>query len=131
MSLPESAPLIYPALDAAAAAAVSNDTALPEKKQNKLKSSQEFIASYLDRRAQAAYAGQHPDSKLVSPPSEKKFASRFSDPNHPANSGTILGLLTGGNFDPAAKKRGRRAERRARRRGEHLSVTDVHNAEMG
>jgi hypothetical protein len=131
MSLPKSAPLIYPALDVAAANAASTDQALPEKKQSVLKSSGNFIAEYLDRRAQAEYAGANPNSKLTGPPPSKQFASRYSDPNHPANSGTILGLLTGGHFDPKARRRGRRAERRARRRGVPLTEADIKNAEMG
>jgi hypothetical protein len=131
MSLPESAPLIYPALDVAAANVASTDQALPEKKQSALKSSGNFIAEYLDRRAQAEYAGANPNSKLTGPPPSKQFASRYSDPNHPANSGTILGLLTGGHFDPKARRRGRKAERRARRRGVPLAEADIKNAEMG
>jgi hypothetical protein len=131
MSLPESAPLIYPVLDAAAADAASTDRALPEKKQNALKSSGGFLADYLDRRAQAEYAGSNPNSKLTGPPPSKQFASRYSDPNHPANSGTILGLLTGGHFDPKARRRGRKAERRARKQGVTLTETDIKNAEMG
>jgi hypothetical protein len=131
MSLPESAPLIYPALDTAAANAASTDQALPDKKQNALKSSGGFLADYLDRRAQAEYAGSNPNSKLAVPPPSEKFASRYSDPNHPANSGTIFALLTGGHFDPKGRKRGRRAERRARKRGVPLTETDIKNAEMG
>ena len=131
MSLPDSAPLIYPALDAAAVSAASTDQALPEKKQNALKSSSGFLADYLDRRAQAEYAGTNPNSQLAGPPPSKLFASRYADPNHPANSGTILALLTGGHFDPKAKRRGRRAERRARRRGIPLTENDVRNAELG
>jgi len=135
LSLPESAPLIYPAVDAAARSALEAEGgagAVPqEKEQNAFKSAGAFMATYLDRRAQASYTGSNPMSKLASPPPEKKFASRYSDPNHPANSGTILGLLTGGKFDPKAKRRGERAQRRAHRRGYHLSEQDVKNAEMG
>lgn len=131
MSLPESAPLIYPALDAAAANAASTDQALSENKQNALKSSGSFIADYLDRRAQAEYAGANPNSKLAGPPPSKPFTSRYSDPNHPANSGTILALLTGGHFDPKGRKRARRAERRARKREIPLTETDIKNTEMG
>lgn len=133
LSLPESAPLIYSALDNAAAQALDAGQELPEHKQSALKSSGALVASYLDRRAQASYAGLHPESALgrMAPPAEKKFASRFSDPNHPANSGTILGLLTGGRFDPAADKRGRRAQRRARREGRTLSPEELYSAKMG
>lgn len=135
LSLPEAAPLIYPAVDAVARAALEAEGSIgavpQEKEQNAFKSAGAFMATYLDRRAQANYAGMNPMSKLATPPAEKKFASRFSDPNHPANSGTILGLLTGGKFDPKARRRGERAQRRAHRRGYHLSETDVKNAEMG
>lgn len=131
MSLPESAPLIYPALDAAAANVASTDQALSEKKQNALKLSGGFIADYLDRRAQAEYAGSNANSKLASPAPSKPFASRYSDPNHPANSGSITALLTGGHLDLSKRKRVRRTERRARRRGVPLTETDMKNAEMG
>jgi len=131
VSLPESAPLIYPALDAAAVAATKGEGELPEKKQNALKSSASFVSAYLDRRAQASYAGMHPDSQLASPPPAKPFASRFSDPNHPANSGSIVALLTGGHFDPKSRKRVRRAQCRAARRGYQLSEHDLQNAAVG
>ncbi len=48
--MPESAPLIFPALDAAAASASQEG-----KKQSQFKNSSKFVANYLDRRAQASY----------------------------------------------------------------------------
>ncbi|KAJ9614765.1 hypothetical protein H2204_014463 [Knufia peltigerae] len=133
MSLPEAAPLVYPALDAAAARAAQTGTQLPEQKQNALKSSGKFLADYLDRRAQATYAATNPGTLLAEarPPPRKEFASRFSDPNHPVNSGSLISLLTGGHFNPKAEKRARRAQRRAYRGGYELSETDIKNAEMG
>jgi hypothetical protein len=131
-SLPAAAPLIYPAIDAAAARAVETGQPLPEKKQNALSSAGVFMSDYMDRRAQAEYADTYAHSALtVPPPPAKKFASRFSDPSHPANSGTILGLLTGGHFDPKAKRRGRKTVRRAAAKGITLSEQDIRNAEMG
>ncbi|KAK5467550.1 hypothetical protein LTS15_000523 [Exophiala xenobiotica] len=131
MSLPEAAPLIYPALDRAAATAA----AIPPQKQNALKSSTKFLADYFDRRAQATYQGTNPTSRLAAalppPPPEKQFASRFSDPNHPVNSGSITALLTGGHIDLMKRKRTRKARRRAGRQGAHLSEQDIKNAEMG
>ncbi|KAI9718090.1 MAG: hypothetical protein M1812_004348 [Candelaria pacifica] len=98
LQLPEAAPLIFPALDA-----------LPEEqKVNAFKSSGNFMADYFDRRAQAIYIAQNPDSKLnVAPP--PKFASRYSDPNHPANSGSIVALATGGKIVMPMRKEGRRS----------------------
>ena len=45
LRLPQSAPLIFPALD----------TATPDEKQNALKKSTKFIANYYDRRGQAMF----------------------------------------------------------------------------
>ena len=124
MSLPESAPLIFPALDAALQ---------DETKANKLTTSTAFVGSYFDRRAHALYGATNPNSKLAvpPPPSDKPFASRYSDPNHPANSGTIWGLVTGGRYDPVAEKRARKAHRRAARRGVVLTEEEIQNAKMG
>ncbi|KAI9792651.1 MAG: hypothetical protein M1835_007712 [Candelina submexicana] len=98
LELPEAAPLVFPALDA-----------MPEaQKQNAFKTGGNFLADYYDRRAQATYIAQNPDSKLnVAPP--PKFASRYSDPNHPANSGSIIALASGGKIVPPRRNDGRRS----------------------
>lgn len=111
IELPEAAPLIFPALDELAVG--TSDEAV--KKQNKLKSSQKFVADYLDRRAQARYAGENPSSSLAAAP-QSQFTSRYSDPNHPASNGSLISLVTGGYIDPKASKMQRR-ERRDIRRG--------------
>jgi hypothetical protein len=130
LSLPDSAPLIYPALDQAADLALASN---PEHKPSSLKTSSAFVAGYLDRRAQATYAALHPDSSLAhaAPPAPKQFANRYADPNHPANSGSITALLTGGAIDLSAGKRERRARRKARRDGRTLSPDEIANARMG
>ena len=139
IEMPESAPLVFPALDQAA---VNPDA-------GKLKKSQKFVADYFDRRAQATYvssilpqhrhvlkildaaslewcisgselinkkARENPNSSLA-PASSPQFASRFSDPNHPANSGSIISLVTGGAINPR--------ERKQRRRERRSGLTDV------
>ena len=100
-------------------------------KASKLKTSTAFVGSYFDRRAHALYGASNPGSKLAVPPPDKPFASRYSDPNHPANSGTIWGLVTGGRYDPIAEKRARKAHRRAARRGVVLTEEEIQNAKMG
>ncbi|KAK9319958.1 hypothetical protein V1517DRAFT_356584, partial [Lipomyces orientalis] len=112
VELPESAPLIFPALDS-----LASDNG---QEQNKLKRSQKFIADYFDRRSQATYARQNPESSLAVP-IDAQFASRYSDPNHPANSGSLIALVTGGKVDP----RRRRRERRVSRRGQDPSTVPV------
>ena len=103
MEIPKAAPLVFPALDAAI------DDPNPEaaaKKENAFKKSGKFIGEYMDRRAQAEYNADNPNSSLAVP-QDKQFASRYSDPNHPANSGSLVSLVTGGNIDPRARRRNR------------------------
>ena len=119
MEMPEAAPLIFPALDKVA----DDSSAEGIKKQNKMKSSQKFVADYFDRRAQAQYAAENPGSALAVP-NEKPFASRYSDPTHPANSGSLMSLITGGRVDLKGRRDGRRGAkriRRAARRGEEVT----------
>ncbi|MCJ1478673.1 hypothetical protein MMC13_007354 [Lambiella insularis] len=113
MEMPLAAPLIFPALDDAAAA-----TSTEEQKENALKKGQKFLRDYYDRRAQATYAAENMDSSL-SVPQTKEFASRYSDPNHPANSGSLISLVTGGTINPVPRRddrRLRKAERHDQRR---------------
>ena|SRR6266536_5715420 len=35
-------------------------------------------------------------------PPDQQFASRYSDPNHPASNGSLVSLLTGGHVNPRA-----------------------------
>jgi hypothetical protein len=114
LELPEAAPLIFPALDNLSAA----------ETQSKMKSSQKFVADYYDRRAQAKYAGENPGSKLAGQGQEPVFKSRYADPNHPANSGSLISLLTGGHVNPAGRRdarKGAKRVRRAYRRGEEIT----------
>ena len=53
----------------------------------------------MDRRARAEYNAENPEY-LLSVPDNKPFASRYSDPNHPAVTGGLISLVTGGHVDP-------------------------------
>ncbi|KAF6231305.1 hypothetical protein HO173_010448 [Letharia columbiana] len=90
--LPEAAPLIFPHLDAAA------DEEEAGKKPNAFKKSGRFIGEYMDRRANATYNAENPESSLSTGAPE--FKSRYADPNHPASSGSLISLVTGGKVDP-------------------------------
>ena len=119
LELPEAAPLIFPALDQLAASTTEEGV----KKQNKMKSSQKFVADYFDRRAQAKYATENPNSSLAQSPSAG-FTSRYSDPNHPANSGSLISLVTGGMLNPKGRRQERRSAKRIARayyRGEQIT----------
>ncbi|KAL7274224.1 hypothetical protein RUND412_002880 [Rhizina undulata] len=89
----ETAPLVFPALDTLA----GNNSQEAKTQKEKLKNAANFTSEYFDRRAQAKYAGQNPDSHLVVGP-KPTFTSRYSDPNNPSNSGDMLALLTAGKL---------------------------------
>ncbi|KAH0037859.1 hypothetical protein KCU78_g1597, partial [Aureobasidium melanogenum] len=88
---PEMAPLIYPGLDALASTPGASST------KSSLQKKRRFIEDYMDRRAQAKFAKDNPNSALAAGP-KPEFASRFADPSHPANSGSLVALLSGGTI---------------------------------
>lgn len=106
LEMPDSAPLVFPALDEAAQ---TQDPA----KASKLKNSMAFVTDYYDKRAQASYLHKNPGQRLEMP--RPDFATRVSDPNHPAFRGSLLTLISGGKIPP-------KAERRARRRDERIQA---------
>lgn len=102
---PETAPLIFPALDELASATPES----PEeevKKENVIKRSGSFLTDYLDRRAIAKWAGDNPESKMANLAPKPEFRSRYADPSHPASSGDLLAFVTGGKVS-AGMARGR------------------------
>jgi hypothetical protein len=58
---------------------------------------------------------KYPSSTLAQTAPKPNFASRLADPAHPANSGSLLALLSGGHISPLKRKRERRAARRERK----------------
>ena len=86
---PDTAPLIFPGVD---------DMAVTpgDKRDSMFKRSSNFVRDYMDRRAQAEWAGQNPDSKMANAAPKPEFHSQYADPNTVASSGDILALLTGG-----------------------------------
>ncbi|KAI1269557.1 hypothetical protein F5Y18DRAFT_103027 [Xylariaceae sp. FL1019] len=99
---PETAPLVFPILDHIAAAEGQEQANPPSsseaKKENAVKRAGGFVGEYMDKRARAEWAAKHPDSKMAAEAgSKEKFHSRYADPNHPAASGDLIALLTGGN----------------------------------
>lgn len=91
LEMPETAELIYPDIDHAVARTEASGST--EKAKQKLKSANKFVQSYLDRRAQAKFAAENPNSSLAGPP--PKFASKWSDPNYSANEGGLPGFVNG------------------------------------
>lgn len=118
LQLPPAAPLIFPSIDD-----------LPESgAKNNMQKTGQFIGDFMDRRARAKYNHQNPDSALtVDAP---RFASRFGDPNHPANNGGLIGLVTGGAVSKRSMRQGiinsdsSDEERRSRRRNQNSIAQD-------
>ncbi|KAG9856181.1 hypothetical protein KCU98_g1618, partial [Aureobasidium melanogenum] len=86
---PVTAPLIYPDSDTLVSTPGASST------KSSLQKKRRFVEDYMDRRAQAKFAKDNPDSALAAGP-KPEFTSRFADPSHPANSGSLIALLSGG-----------------------------------
>lgn len=116
------APLVFPALDALPSPSPSSEhsgqvsPAPSGGFKNKSKRAGDFVQDYFDRRAQATYISENPSTTLATAGVTPTFRSRFSDPNHPANSGHIVNLITGGKvqMEKFSREDGlmRRAERK-------------------
>lgn len=61
-------------------------------------------------QANKSKASENPESSLAAGP-PAFFASRYSDPNHPANSGSIIALITDGVVNPHGLREDRRVKR--------------------
>lgn len=118
---PESAPLVFPDLDKLAGTSEGREAVeQAAKKPNSMKRGMIFAMEYMDKRGQAQWASDHPSSGLAKLGVKPEFHSRYSDPNHPASSGSLIALITGGAIGGRPSewkmaKRERKAARRQRR----------------
>ncbi|OJJ29661.1 hypothetical protein ASPWEDRAFT_177402 [Aspergillus wentii DTO 134E9] len=90
----EIAPLEFPDLDRL------GDAKTKEKHKTFKEHTQakyERVSAYKDKREQAKFNADHPDSALTHGP-KPEFSSRYADPKHPANEGSPIALLTGGHL---------------------------------
>lgn len=132
IELPEAAALVYPDLDRVA----ERDLEQEEKGKgpgvkDKWKGAGKWVQGYLDRKAQAAYERDHEGSSLAVPAAARSgFSSRFSDPSHPANSGSLVSLVTGGVVNPDALRQELRA-RKGERRGYKREYKDMRRMARG
>ena len=119
----ECAPLVFLGLDAAVempgspdvverttSAPAAEPTGSTSAVAKKGKASRSFVQDYFDRRAQATYAHYQPGSTLTKMSSAPQFRSRYANPNHPAGSGHLFSLLTGGKVNPPPRGARRRYE---------------------
>ncbi|KAK8200360.1 hypothetical protein IWZ00DRAFT_42806 [Phyllosticta capitalensis] len=90
--LPEAAELVFPALDEAA----EGQTKETQDVKDKVRRGSKFVQEYYDRRAQAVFLQENPDSTLLA--KDPQFASSISDPTHPAYQGGLITLISGGRY---------------------------------
>lgn len=105
--IPDFAPLVFPELDKL------DD----QQKENAVKHFGHFLAEYYDRKGQAKFDAENEGTKLAGVTGEKEFASRYSDPNHPASQGGLVSTFSGGKVQytgPLQKLTQRRNDRRSR-----------------
>ncbi|EEU37413.1 uncharacterized protein NECHADRAFT_86417 [Fusarium vanettenii 77-13-4] len=93
VSWPEPAPLTFPSLDE-----ISEGKESEEKKKKKLDNAEKWLDEYMDRRGQAKWIRKNPDHSVANMLPKPEFRSRYADPNHPASSGDIVALFTGGRW---------------------------------
>lgn len=93
VSWPEPAPLIFPSLDE-----ISKGNESEAKKKKKLDNAEKWLDEYMDRRGQAKWIRKNPDHSVANMLPKPEFRSRYADPNHPASSGDVVALLTGGRW---------------------------------
>jgi len=141
LAMPEAAPLIYPTLEE-----VANAVAQGRKGEEQAKKESSFkrsgkctdivwiyfvayannltvVADYFDRRAQAKYAAENPNSSLNSSEGPQ-FASKLADPTYNTQGGGIIGSLSGGRI--GGGRRNRRAERRTGKGHERMIHSLLH-----
>lgn len=114
LELPEAAPLIFPGISEEAKAQIL--------KENSMKKSARWTQDYLDRRAQARWNQQNPDSELTKAVDvDPTFNSTLGNPNHPAFQGSWPTLFSGGRIPPKQKisKEGKRARKAARKEAKY------------
>ncbi|KAJ6107490.1 hypothetical protein N7523_008813 [Penicillium sp. IBT 18751x] len=119
VELPESAELVFPDLDRVAAQELGMKTneKRPENSgiREKFKDAGIWVQDYMDRRAQVFYESENPGSSLVVPASQREsMQSRYNDPNHAVNNGSLISLLSGGKINPLPRRHAKQARRQER-----------------
>jgi hypothetical protein len=88
------APLIFPSLEETVRGQEENG----KGKKNIADRAGRWIDEYMDKRAQAKWIEANHDLPMATSLPEPGFQSRYADPNHPASSGDIVALVTGGRW---------------------------------
>ncbi|KAK6218877.1 hypothetical protein QIS74_06086 [Colletotrichum tabaci] len=113
---PEPAPLVFPAAKDPITESGSDDGA--KKKKNALDRMEIWMEDMSDKRAQAKWADENSDKPAASLMPNHEFRSRYADPNHPAASGDLVALVTGGRWTYVDKKKDKKSKKNRRSKEE-------------
>ncbi|KAF9880500.1 FAD binding domain protein [Colletotrichum karsti] len=95
------APLVFPA---SLEKLKNSQGKVDEKKKNALDRAEIWLDGYLDKRSQVDWIDGNPDHLIASSIPRPGFKSRYADPSHPAASGDIVALVTGGTWQYKRKE---------------------------
>jgi hypothetical protein len=104
----EPAPLVFPAVESSIN--VSNEGGLDDTGQTKKKKKKaisragDWLDEHIDRHAQAKWREENSELAMAQMLPAPQFRSRYADPNHPAASGSLVDLVTGGKWALGKKK---------------------------
>ncbi|KAK2765854.1 FAD binding domain protein [Colletotrichum kahawae] len=94
------APLMFPAVNELVLAQGING----QKKKNGLDRAEIWLDDYMDRRAQVEWVNENPELSAAKALPKAEFKSRYADPSHPAASGDVVALVTGGRWQYKRKQ---------------------------
>ncbi|KAF6810446.1 FAD binding domain protein [Colletotrichum musicola] len=110
------APLSFPTIEELAASEAGYGNG---KKKGAMDRADRWIEEYTDKRAQIKWKDSNPDHSVANSLPRAEFRSRYADPNHPAASGDVVALVTGGRWQYQLKKKeAKEAEKEAKREAE-------------
>ncbi|KAF4818144.1 hypothetical protein CGCTS75_v012030 [Colletotrichum tropicale] len=96
----EPAPLLFPA----ASELVLAQGRGGQKKKNGLDRAEIWLDDYMDKRAQVEWINENPELSAAKALPRANFKSRYADPTHPAASGDVVALVTGGRWQYKRKQ---------------------------
>ncbi|KAL0933863.1 FAD binding domain protein [Colletotrichum truncatum] len=97
----EPAPLIFPTLEEMPAASKSDG----EKKVKGMDRAEAWLDGFIDKRAMVQWVDENPSLPAANALPRPQFKSRYADPTHPASSGDIAALVTGGRWQFKKKEK--------------------------
>ncbi|KAI8160180.1 hypothetical protein K4K49_000387 [Colletotrichum sp. SAR 10_70] len=96
----EPAPLLFPAASELVLAQGRDG----QKKKNGLDRAEIWLDDYMDKRAQIEWINENPELSAAKALPKAEFKSRYADPTHPAASGDVVALVTGGRWQYKRKQ---------------------------